>query len=133
MKPVLIAAAGTAVLAVAGACSASDWEYTPDAGTVVELEYEPAEQYQECGTEQVYNWTTDKYESRYECHWVYEDECYEVDFKTPEGYVLEECTTEEVFEGLALGDVYIEDMDGPATHTPWITPSPSATASASAS
>jgi hypothetical protein len=125
MKPVMIAAAGAAVLAAAAACSASDWEYTPAAGTVTELEYEPATSYEECGTEQVYNSRTQRYESKYDCDTVYEDECYEVDFETPEGDILEECTSEEVFKALAVGDVYIEGMDDPATHTPWLTPSPS--------
>lgn len=125
MKPVLIAAAGAAVLAAAGACSASDWEYTPRSGTVTELEHEPAESYQDCQTRSVYNSTTGKYENKRTCEWVYEDECYEVDFKTPEGDVLEECTTKEIFEGLTIGAVYIEGMDALATHTPWLTPSPS--------
>lgn len=133
MKPVLIAAAGAAVLALGGACSASDWEYTPRSGTVTELEYEPAESYEECGTEQVYNATTGKYTTKHDCDTVYEDECYEVDFETPEGAVLEECTTEEVFEGLAVGDVYIEGMDEAATHTPWLTPSPSPSVASSGS
>lgn len=136
MKPVLIAATGVAVLAVGTACSASDWEYTPrppQSGTVTELEHERAASYEECGNEQVYNSTTGKYTTKYDCDTVYEDECYEVDFKTPEGDILEECTTEEVFEGLAIGDVYIEDMDDLATHTPWLTPSPSPSVSPSTS
>lgn len=131
MKPVLIAAAGAAVLAVGAACSASDWEYTPRSGTVTELEYEPATSYEECGNEQVYNSATGKYTTKYDCDTVYEDECYEVDFETPEGDELEECTTEEVFEGLAVGDVYIEGMDDLTTHTPWLTPSPSPSTSPS--
>lgn len=131
MKPVLIAAAGAAVLALGAACSASDWEYTPRSGTVTELEHERATSYEECGNEQVYNSTTGKYTTKYDCDTVYEDECYEVEFETPEGYELEECTTEEVFEGLAVGDVYIEGMDEAATHTPWLTPSPSVSPSTS--
>lgn len=118
-----------------GACSTDweDWEHEPRSGTVTELEHERATSYEECGTEQVYNSTTGKYTTRYDCDTVYEDECYEVDFKTPEGTVLEECTTKEVFEGLAVGDVYIEGMEDLATHTPWLTPSPSPSVSPSAS
>lgn len=132
-KKVLIVAVAAAATLGVGACSASDWdyEYTPKAGTVVELEYEPATSYEECGTEQVYNSTTGRYTSKYDCDTVYEDECYEVDFKTPEGDVLEECTTEAVFEDLTIGSVYIEGMDEAATHTPWLTPSPSTSPSTS--
>lgn len=137
----IIKRTSAAVVAVAvgtlsvGACSADwdDWEYEPRAGTVTELEYEPATSYEECGNEQVYNSTTGKYTTKYDCDTVYEDECYEVDFKTPEGDVMEECTTEEVFEGLVVGAVYIEGMDELATHTPWLTPSPSPSVSPSAS
>lgn len=133
MRASLIAAAAIALLAVGAACSASDWEYTPRSGTVTELEYEPATSYEECGTEQVYNSRTGKYDSKYDCDTVYEDECYEVDVETPEGEVFEECTTEEIFNGLAVGNVYIEGMDEQATHTPWLTPSPSVSPSASES
>jgi hypothetical protein len=129
---VIVAAIGT--LSV-GACGHEweDWEYEPRGGTVTELEYEPSSSYEECGNEQVYNATTGKYTTKYDCDTVYEDECYEVDFRTPEGDLLEECTTEEVFEGLVVGAVYIEGMDELATHTPWLTPSPSPSVSTSPS
>lgn len=133
MKASLIIAAGAAVLVLAGC---GDWEYTPPpprSGTVTELEYEPATSYQDCGTEQVYNSQTQKYEPKYRCDTVYEDTCYEVDFVTPEGDELEECTTQEVFSGLAPGDVYIEGMEEQATHTPWLTPSSSVSPSVSPS
>jgi len=129
-QPVLIAAAGAAVLALGAACSAADWEYKPRSGTVTELEYEPAESHEECGYE--YNSRTQKYD-KWDCDTIEEEECYEVDVKTPEGETFEECTTEEVFKGLAVGDVYIEDMDALATHTPWLTPSPSPSTSPSPS
>ena len=118
-----------------GACSTDweDWEYEPRSGTVTELEHEEATSYEECGNEQVYNSTTGKYTTKYDCDTVYEDECYEVDFRTPEGDVLEDCTTKEVFEGLVVGAVYIEDMEELATHTPWLTPSPSPSVSTSPS
>jgi len=134
MKPAALLGAGTAVCAVLAlsACGGwDDWEYTPASGTVTELEYEPAEYEQDCGTEQRYNAAKGKYESTYVCHDEYVAECYEVDFQTPEGEILEECTTEEIFEGLEVGAVYVEGMDALATHTPWLTPSPSPSVSPS--
>ena len=126
-------AAGAAVLVLAG-CGGDwdDYEYTPAAGTVTALEHEEAESYQDCGYEYEYDPISGKYKNVYGCDTVYEAECYEVDFQTPEGEVLEECTSEEVFEGLAVGDVYIERMEEQATHTPWLTPSPSPSVSPSA-
>lgn len=132
MKPVLIAATGAAVLAVGAACSASDWEApAPRAGTVTELEYEPGYWEEDCYTQSVYDSRTRTYKNKQVCNDRWVPDCNEVDFVTPEGDELEECATEEVFEGLAVGDVYIEGMDDLATHTPWLTPSPSASPSPS--
>lgn len=134
MKPVLIMAAGAAVLALGAACSASDWEHTPrppQAGTVTELEHEPGYWEEDCYTQSVYDSRTRTYKSKQVCSDRWVPDCYEVDWVTPEGDELEECATEEVFEGLALGDVYIEGMNDLATHTPWLTPSPSPSTSPS--
>jgi len=128
MKAALIMAAGAAVVAVGAACSASDWEHTPQppkSGTVTELEYEPGYWEEDCYTQSVYDSRTRTYKNKQVCSDRWVPECYEVDFETPEGDELEECTIEEVFTGLAVGDVYIEGMDDLATHTPWLTPSPS--------
>ena len=130
---VLLAASG-AVLTL-GACSSdwSDYEYTPSSGTVIELEHEAAEYEQECGYDYEYDPITGKYKNVYGCDSYYEEECWLVEFETPQGNVIEDCTTEEMFKQLEVGMVYIEDMDALATHTPWLTPSPSPSASVSPS
>jgi hypothetical protein len=97
------------------------------------LEYEPGYRKEDCYTQSVYNSRTRTYESKQVCSDRWVSECNEVDFVTPEGDELEECADEEVFEGLAVGDVYIEGMDEAATHTPWLTPSPSPSTSPSSS
>lgn len=133
MRAPLIAAAAVAVLAVGAACSASDWEYTPRSGTIVELEHEKAESYQDCGYDYEYDPITGKYKNVYGCDTVYEAECWEIDYETPEGDVVEECIEKSMWTRLEVGMVYIEGMDSLATHTPWLTPSPSVSPSASES
>lgn len=118
-----------APLALSACGDWEDYEYTPRSGTVTELEHEPGYFDEDCWTEQVYDSRTGAYKPKQRCtdRWV--PDCYEVDFTTPEGQQLEECADEDVFAGLEVGDVYIEGMDTAATHTPWVTPSPSASAS----
>lgn len=133
MKPVLIAAAGAAVLAATAACSADwgDYEYTPASGIITELEYEEAETTQTCGTEYVLDPVTGQYKNKQVCRTAYKARCYEVEFETPEGNLIEDCTTKAMFDQLEVGMVYTEEQEALATSTPWLTPSPSGAESAS--
>jgi len=136
MKPALIAAASTAVLAVGAACSDSDWEHTPASGTItyLEYEYEAAETETDCGYDYEYDPISGKYKNVYGCDTYYEPEykCWLVEFETPAGDVYEDCTTEAMWNQLKIGMVYTEGQPELATHTPWLTPSPSVSPSASA-
>lgn len=131
MKPVVLLAAGAAVLALAS-CS-SDWEYVPPSGTITYLEFEESEYEEECGYEYEYDPITGKYKNVYGCDSYYEAECWLVEYESPAGDVYEDCTTETMWNQLKVGMVYTEGQLELATSTPWLTPSPSPSVVPSAS
>lgn len=124
-RAVAVLPLAVAALALTGCGNWEDYEYTPRAGTVTELEEEAGYFEEDCYNQQVYDSRTGTYKTKRVCNDRWVPGCYEVDFTTPEGQELEECADEDVFDDLEVGDVYIEGMDEAATHTPWITPSPS--------
>lgn len=124
----LALAAGTTAVGAA-ACSASDWEYVPASGTIIYMEYEAPEWEQECGYDYEYDPISGKYKNVYDCDTYYESECWLVEFETPEGDVVEDCTRKEMWQQLEVGAVYTEGQKDLATHTPWLTPSPTSSSS----
>lgn len=120
MKRVLIAVLSAGLLALA-ACG---WESTPVSGIIVDLEHDVAESTKTCGPEYVLDPVTGKYKNEETCRAAYDPECYEVEIETPEGNVVEDCTTEEMFNLLSIGDVYTLGQSEVATSTPWMTSSP---------
>lgn len=125
---VAVIAAGAA-LAASACSSASDWEYTPSSGTVVEKEHDPYKEWEECGYDSVYNSRTGRYDSKWDCDTEYEEECWEIDYETPDGDVLEDCVDKSMYDQLEVGMVYTEGQSELATSTPWLTPSPSPSSS----
>lgn len=83
-------------------------EYEPKTGIVTDLEYEEAESWteHECGYTTGYD---GRY--RYSC-WTdsgVDPECYLVEFEDSGGRLWEDCTSEAIWTGLVIGDVYTED------------------------
>lgn len=102
------AALTMAVLSLPLLAACEPVEYEPKTGIITDLAYEEAESGwdYECG----YGYDYDgRY--RHSCaneYWS-EPECYLVEFEDSGGRLWEDCTSEAVWTGLVVGDVYTED------------------------
>lgn len=98
------AATLTAAAALAAVAACGDLpERETHTGTVTYLEHEPYESWTECGYRFGYDGTY-----KHECWTEYNWECYYVEFEDAAGHTYTDCTDEDRWKALAVGDTYTD-------------------------